>query len=346
MKLISFRWLTVVAVTMLLFAFYQAKDVEGEYRVITAKTSVEDLLIDLGKAPVSHYMDVYDSVLAQVGEQLIREGQANYGNHKGKRISSHFQCTDCHSLVKEGTLLTTIDPQQRLDYTQQHTMPFLPGSTLHGLYNRTDFYNDDYYKKYGSLVFDARNNLGNAIQLCAEYCASGRPLEDWELEAMLHYFKREELTLEELQLSSEELQLVQSAVQQNDHFKEQARAVVEEKYVRAYRATFTGAMPESDRKYGSEGNSENGKKIYEASCLYCHQNARVTYLDLDRDILSARYLWNNRKGYEDQSIYQVIRWGTYPKAGRRQYMPLYTEEKLSDQQLEDLMAYIKEQAGK
>jgi mono/diheme cytochrome c family protein len=338
--------MAVFLVTAILFAFYQTSDVEGNYRVVSAETPVEDLLIELGKTPVAHYMSTYDTVLAHLGEQLIHKGQANYGNKKGKRISSHFQCTDCHNLVKEGVRLTDVNPQQRLDYTQQQNMPFLPGSTLHGLYNRTNFYNDDYYKKYGDLVFDARNNLGNAIQLCAEFCASGRPLEDWELLAMLNYFKREELKLGELQLSSDEFQLLQSAIQGNQHLKEHARVVVEEKYVRAYRATFTGTMLETERKYGSEGNSENGKKIYESSCLYCHQNARVTYLDLDHDILSARYLWNNREGYEDQSIYQVIRWGTYPKSGRRQYMPLYTEEKLSNQQLEDLMAYIKEQAKK
>ena len=80
--------------------------------------------------------------------------------------------------------------------------------------------------------------------------------------------------------------------------------------------------------------------------MFCHENSRVTYLNLDADVLSGQYLWKHREGYDDLSIYQVVRWGTYPITGRKQYMPLYTKEKMSDDQLEDLMAYIKKIANK
>jgi mono/diheme cytochrome c family protein len=100
------------------------------------------------------------------------------------------------------------------------------------------------------------------------------------------------------------------------------------------------------RKFGEGGNVENGKLIYNKSCLHCHANRRVTYLNLDNDRLSAKMFVKNLKNYKDKSLYQIIRYGTYAKAGRKQYMPLYTEEKMSDDQINDLVAYIKQLANK
>ena len=309
-------------------------------------TTLEEALISLGNAPLIHHMEKFNPELAKVGEQLIKGGKANYGDLKGKRISSYFVCTDCHNLVPETNSLTNHDPQERLDYAIKNEIPFLPGSTLHGLYNRTSFYNDDYYKKYGDLVFGARDTLENAIQLCAEYCASGRPLEKWELDAMMHYFKREELKLSDLGLSEDELTLITTAQSKPQKIKDAALASLRDKYTTGYRAHFLGSLSEDQRDYGSKGDASNGKKIYESSCMHCHGNARVTYLNLDNDVLSASFLWNNKEGYDDKSIYQIIRWGTYPITGRKQYMPLFTSEKLTDLQIEDLMAYIKQLAKK
>lgn len=309
------------------------------------KSNLATVLRSLGDEPLIHKMESYDSKLAEVGEQLIKTGKANYKDKKGKRISSYFQCIDCHSLEKETNSLTELDPQKRLDFSIANNKPFYPASTLYGLYNRTSFYNDDYYKKYGDLVIDAKDSIENAIQLCAEFCASGRPLEDWELSAMLHYFKREELKMGDLDFTESELTEISNAL---DNKGENSVAIetIKSKYIQAYNATFTGTLPEKDRKYGAEGNPENGKKIYDASCIFCHGNSRVTYLNLDHDVLSGKYLWSNKEGYDDESIYQVIRWGTYPITGRQQYMPLYTEERMTDEQLEDLMAYIKQLARK
>ena len=44
-------------------------------------------------------------------------------------------------------------------------------------------------------------------------------------------------------------------------------------------------------------------------------------------------------------MYEVIRHGTYDVLGHQEYMPQYTLEKLSDQQIEDLRAYIEMGAG-
>lgn len=315
-------------------------------KVPSTITTVEGALISLGNAPLNHHMDDFNPELAEIGEQLIKEGKADYGDFKGKRISSYFVCTDCHNLVSETESLANNNPQERLDYAIKNQIPFLPGSTLHGLYNRTSFYNDDYYKKYGDIVFGARDTLENAIQLCAEYCASGRPLVQWELDAMMHYFKREELKLSDLELSEDEYTLITTAHSKPEKIKDAALVSLKNKYTRAYSAHFLGTLSENQRDYGLKGDASNGKKIYESSCMHCHGNARVTYLNLDNDVLSASFLWNNREGYDDKSIYQVIRWGTYPIAGRKQYMPLFTSEKLTDIQIEDLMAYVKQLAKK
>ncbi|MEX2485024.1 MAG: cytochrome c [Brumimicrobium sp.] len=307
-----------------------------------AVIEVEQLLG--GEVP-NHNIKELDSELAKAGEELITKGQANYKDKKGSLISSYFNCTDCHNLVKETKDITDANPQNRLDYLVKNNLPYTAGSTFFGMFNRTKFYNGDYDKKYGDLVVDARDTLANSIQLCAEYCASGRPLVDWELNAIMHYYKREELKIKDLDLSESELNQIKEAISSNQNTKKSLN-LIQSKYVDAYGATFTGAKAEKKRKYGEGGDIENGKKIYKSACLYCHENSRVTFLSLNDDVLSGKYLWKHRKGYDDLSIYQVIRWGTYPIIGRQQYMPLYTKEKMSDDQLEDLVAYIKELAKK
>ncbi|MFT7029262.1 MAG: penicillin-binding protein-related factor A (putative recombinase) [Marinoscillum sp.] len=42
----------------------------------------------------------------------------------------------------------------------------------------------------------------------------------------------------------------------------------------------------------------------------------------------------------DLSIYQIIRKGTYAEYGHKEYMPHYTSEKMSDQQIEHLREFL------
>ena len=81
--------------------------------------------------------------------------------------------------------------------------------------------------------------------------------------------------------------------------------------------------------------------MFEKACLFCHQNGRVAYLELSKDDITANMFLNHMKGYTDLSLYQILRWGTHPKDGRKQYMPMYTKEKMSDQQIEDIIAYLR-----
>lgn len=307
---------------------------------------LSEVLDELGDKQLIHEITSLDPEKAQMGYDLIFLGQTNYQGSKSKRISSYFVCTDCHSTKREAEDISTDNSAARLRYSKENGTPFLPGSTFFGIYNRTSFYNKDYVKKYGDLVVNARDTLQNAVQLCAKYCSSGRYLEDWEEEAIMHYFKREELKVADLDLSEALLKEIRSMGQLSTKEKSELITKIKTNYTQKYDATFLETMPNKQRKYGAGGNIANGEVIYQKACMFCHENKRVTYLHLDKGKLSAQLLWKNRKKYTDLSLYQIVRHGTYSKTGRQQYMPLFTEEKMSDEQLNDLMAYIKNLAEK
>ena len=326
--------------------FNRNNELESYRRMDPGQLTVESVLQYLGDEELVHSQPSYDKAKAEMGEDLILDGYTKRNGKKSRKISKHFVCTDCHNMGKEFDVLSSQSPSDRLAYAERNGIPFLPGSTLWGIYNREKFYNDDYVKKYGDLVVDARDSLENAVQLCAKYCASGRYLKDWELEAIMHYFKKNELRLKDLNLDEATMKDVLRHSQLNASEKETLKDKIKSSYRQHYSATFLPTMDVNKRKYGEGGDPERGKKIYDKSCLYCHANKRVTYLNLDKGKLTARMFWRNIENYTDKSLYQIIRYGTYAKSGRKQYMPLYTEEKMSDDQINDLVAYIKQLAGK
>lgn len=285
-----------------------------------------------------------DNVSAQIGEEIVKNGFASIEGFKDvKRQSKHFVCTSCHNLEREDPNLAVNNPADRLLYTQQKGLPFLQATTLWGAVNRETYYNGDYDKKYGDLVKPARNNIREAIQLCATECAQGRILEAWELESVLAYLWELQLTIGDLGLSDKELQSIELALD-NDVIKKEAVKLLKTKYMTKSDATFL--VPPEDRKegYGLVGDPENGKLIYEQSCMHCHYQKRYSFLHLDNAKMSFQYLNNKTPTYSRYSIYQVVRYGTYPKYGKKSYMPLYPEEKMTNQQLEDLRAYIEYRA--
>lgn len=271
-------------------------------------------------------------VSAEVGRQLFHEGFAKKPKGgKTKKQSKHFVCSSCHNVEREDPDLSIVDPQARLEYTNNKGIPFLQGTTMYGAVNRATYYNGDYDKKYGELVEPARNDIRGAIQLCATECAQGRELKDWELESLLAYLWTLELQLDDIGLD-------QTSAEAMDIESIQA------KYLQGAPATFL--PPPSDRKSGTGliGRPDNGKLIYENSCLHCHYRGEYSYLHLDNSRLSFRHLKRNISKYSRHSLYQVTRWGVPVKSGKRSYMPQYTKEKMSDQQLTDLRSYIEQQA--
>ncbi len=301
---------------------------------------VQTILKKLGGEKSPNELVSMRKASAIYGEQLVHLGfTKNKNGVKGKQQSKHFVCTSCHNVVKEQADLSSPDPQAKLDYSVENNIPFLQGSTLYGAVNRNSFYNDDYFKKYGELTLEARNDIRKSIQLCAVECAQGRALEDWEIESILAYLWKIELKMEDLNLSAEELSQIKSSLKKEDD-QEAAIASIKEKYLESSPATFL--YPPENRKEGFtlKGDPTNGEKIYQTSCLHCHEKGRYSFFVLDESKYSFKYLQKHITRYSPYSIYQVSRYGTSPMNGKRSYMPFYTKEKMSDQMLEDLRAFI------
>ena len=322
--------------------------VTTEKASVTAEMPVAEVLKQLGDKSITHQPNMgLKGVSAENGKKLFLEGiSKNANGKKSKKQSKHFVCTSCHNIVQEDPNLSVSDPQARLEYAQEKNIPFLQGTTMYGAVNRTSFYNGDYYKKYGDLVDKARNDIREAIQLCAVECAQGRPLKHWEIESVLAYLWTLEMKMEDLDLAAVDFQTIKTAV---DNGTNQAAAIslLKSKYLQSSPATFIA--PPDDRKAGAPnltGNPDNGKLVYDLSCKHCHEGERYSFFKLDDSQLSLSHLNKHFSKYSRYSTYQVSRWGTSPVPGKKAYMPQYTKERMSIQQLEDLRAYVRQEAEK
>lgn len=304
---------------------------------------VSNVLLELGDKPIEHQVNwAIDGVSAETGEEIVKNGFSKVGK-KSKRVSKHFVCTSCHNIEQEDPDLRFTDPQARLLYTNLKGLPFLQGSALYGIVNRTKFYNQDYYKKYGNLVYPARNNIREAIQLCATECSQGRALKEWELESILAYLWTIGLKLEDLELENEDIDYLEGALN-SEVDKTKAIELIKSKYLHYSPAHFVD--PPKDRKAGTgwDGNPNNGKLIYDQSCKHCHYRKRYSFFNLDDEKSSFKMLNKHMTKYTKRSMYQVTRYGTSPNNLKKAYMPHFTKEKMSDQQLADLRAYVEKMA--
>ncbi|MEL6863799.1 MAG: c-type cytochrome [Bacteroidota bacterium] len=340
MKKIAF----VVPIFLLSFIF-SIFHIEKDWD-IDQDTAVWEVLKALGEPMPNHQVNTQmEGVSIEKGRSLVLYGHPDSdGKKKVQRQSKHFVCTSCHNIEKELADLSITDPQVRLEYARDHQLPFLQGSALHGAVNRTEFYNGDYEKKYGDLVKAARNSLRESIQLCAVECSQGRPLKDWELESVLAYLWTLELTLADLNLSETEMQKLATTLNQKQQDKPEMIALIKSRYLSGIPAHFVAPPEDRKKGYGLKGDPENGELIYELSCLHCHEQKRYSLFELDRSKLTMRYLDRHFSRYSHASIYQVSRYGAPSLYGKRAYMPQYTQEKMSNQQMEDLRAYIHQAA--
>jgi mono/diheme cytochrome c family protein len=307
------------------------------------KDEVQKVIEQLGGEALPHKADLnMKGVSVQKGMELLTTGiTTNFNDKKTKPQSNHFLCTSCHNMLKEDPDLANPNPEDRLDYAVEKGLPFLQGTTLYGIINRTSFYNDQYIKKYADLVKDAHNDIRNAIRVCATTCAQGRELEDWEVESILAYFEKTGLKMGDLNINAEERSKINKALENNTN-TEEALSIIKSKYLSAAPAKFVA--PPENRTKGPEGitttNVKNGEAIYKFSCLHCHENKRFSLFELGDDQLSKSFLDKHFNKYTRYSTYQVVRWGTSPIPGKKAYMPNYTADKMSVQQLEDLKAYL------
>ena len=326
---------------ILLFSNLDLKDIPP---AVSGETPVQEVLKKLGADDAPHLVKTtIEGVSVERGRDIVLKGWTDspYGG-KSERVSKHFVCTSCHNVERDEPNLASTDPLARLKYVGEKGLPFLQGSALYGIVDRRHFYNGDYEKKYGDLVAPARNDLRQAVHLCATECAQGRPLEDWEMESVLAYLWTIGLKVGDLQLSNEEMEQVEMALK-GESGKDIAIALVESKYLKGMPATFID--PPADRKGGfsQEGNPEPGKMIYELSCLHCHEHERYSFFNLDHSVFTLEFMAKHIPTYTRYSIYQVARYGTSPIPGKKAYMPNYTKEKMSEQMLEDLRVYIEQE---
>ncbi len=299
------------------------------------KISVQEVLIELGDEKPIHYLPTANKDSIQMGYEIVYFGQLK--DKSNKRVSKYFVCTDCHNQVKEVSDLSKESTEDRLSYGMKNNLPFLPASTFYGEYNKSHWYNGDYSKKYGSLVVPTRDTLINAIQLCAVQCSQGRPMENWELRSILHYFKSLEYKISDLNLSEQELQ----TIQQNLGKKSPSTVkMIKSKYLPYNPATFGDPYMKLDPN--AKGNIKNGEYIFSKGCLHCHQLGKnITAFEFDAENLTFSFLEKKLKKHSNYSVPYIVRKGTYATSGKKQYMPQYPLEKMSNQQLIDLIVYIK-----
>lgn len=335
MKKVSILLLIVISFSLISWNSY------NDFFTFPPTNKLSDLLLEYGDKKQTHYRENPAAELIERGKSLVYNGRAIGPDGKmGPFISKYFDCTSCHNQVQEDPIITQFDPQARLEYAAENNLKFLPATTFWGIYNRESWYNDDYVLKYGDLVKAASKSLEESTQLCAKVCSSGRYLEDWELEAILAYYESIQLTVDDLNLTEDDINYLNS-----DESNQDKLARIKSKYALKSPATFPKNPDNKIEGYaGLIGDPTNGKKIYELSCQACHQDGGVSPILLDDAKVTFKKFNNNLDKNGLWNLYDIIVHGTYADKGKPRYMPHYPEERLSPQQIEDLRAYVVQQA--
>jgi mono/diheme cytochrome c family protein len=242
------------------------------------------------------------------------------------------------------------EPEARMAYAVQNDLAFLPATTFYGTVNRTSWFNEDYVKKYGSLVEPANARLRMALLLCAAECSQGRLMDEWELDAMQAYLWTIGYRLDDLSLTDGQQQVIARAVEDESQ-RPDAIAALTGAYL-PYSPAHTREPP-ADRKagYGNDGDPARGAEVFRRSCLTCHSSTgrgdpvRGTHGFKDSRGSIAE-LYSGRGATDNHSYHQTITYGTRPYGVPMAYMPFFTRERLSDQQVDDLQAYFEQVLGK
>lgn len=341
--------LIILAVSLASFTSYQGS--KSTLTDFTADTPISDIFEKLGKIKLNQVNPKIEGVSAQIGKSIIYDGYSTQKDGTGKTSmqSIYFKCTACHNVEREFKDLTDINAADKLNYAIEKDLPFLQGSTFHGIVNRTNFYNGDYQKKYGSVagIRNSYNDIRSAIQFCATQCAQGRELEDWELESILAFFWTKELKVKDLNMATEKQAIVKKALKEQTNAVEASHAI-EEHYLKTSPAHFA----EKDIEYkeltatdkSDKARFASGKEVYQRGCEHCHANQRYSFFSLDDNTLDFKFLLSKAQKGGFQSIFKITRHGTYSLNGKKAYMPQYPIEKMSDKQLMDLRIYIENMA--
>lgn len=312
----------------------------------TMQTPVSEVLRYLGADKPAHYREAISPEQVETGRKLVFDGQLV--NDKGEKtpiLSVNFRCTDCHNVVREDPDLAEIsDPAAKLQYAVTHNTPLLQGTTFAGMVNRESWYNGDYAKKYrfSPLVQRARRDLEKSIQLCCEQCSQGRKPEPWEMEAFLAYFWSLQWKIEDLDIPTITLASWKRAAVQN-RSTSHLTAEIKSHYARVSPATFL-KMPQDPKKgypVDKPPDTEIGKQVFNQACMHCHDPAEGSAFNYFRDDEKTRKkLTGKFNSSSKNSVYGYIRLGTHPQNDEKLYMPNYTQERMSNFQIESLKAYL------
>ncbi|MFK8037302.1 MAG: c-type cytochrome [Crocinitomicaceae bacterium] len=332
------RGLFSLGFLLLLALFLQSgqkkEGVIENYTKLISDLSVEDVLLKLGDKEPLHYIQNLNQDSVKMGYDLISTGRIK--NSKNKKQSKFFVCMDCHNVIPEVSDLADESPAARIKFGKEKGIAFLPASTFYGMYNKTNWYNGDYAKKYGSLVEPTRDTLVNAIQLCATQCSQGRKMDNWEVRAILHYYKSISLQVKDLKMTSKEMDRLTKNVINKD---KGGIKLLKSKFNTINDATF--GHTEIPVIEGYEPNLDNGQYIFNNGCLHCHGSGNnVTNFEFDDNDLTMSFLESQISKYSHFSVPKLVRKGTYAIAGKKAYMPQYPLEKMSREQLLDLLGYI------
>lgn len=295
-----------------------------------------------------HPWDAY----ARWGRDLFHLGQVTEpptGPAPSTRLSNFYRCVDCHNDRREDPKLTDQDPETRALLVESDApsdpksrLRLTPGTTLWGAVNRESFYNDSYEIYHSLIVPPLRSmnpeSLEDATQVCCKFCGVGRYAKKWEIAALLTYFWALELTLADLDLPP----AVQAAVltvlaepenSDPDRVREM-RAFLQRHYLRrAGDDAVTGPEVSDDGTIGPypdqlrfRGESALGQKLYAVACDQCHGAGKVNESQ-GADLIA-----------DPARFHEVLRHGTH--RDQEPYMPMFTAQRLSRQQVADIQAYL------
>lgn len=305
-----------------------------------SNTPVSRVLEAFGESPPDLALK-YSEKMVERGKDIVLKGQTIGPDGKlTERQSKYFVCTDCHNVIPEDPDPRYSDPDARLSHAIKKNIPFLPGTTFHGMVNRASWFNDSYIILYGDIVLPGHKNLKEAVQICSEVCSSGRRLNKWELDSVMAYFWTLEFKLGDLNLNKDDWNKLKKAEANPSEHKD-IIPWLKSFYFEASPATFSEPPRKLSTGYrGLTGDPKRGASVFKLACLNCHAENGPSHYELDLSILSIKDLYNNRAKKNQRSFYNAIRNGIYFRY-IRPYMPQYSLERMSDQQIEDIRAYLK-----
>lgn len=299
---------------------------------IGKETSLYKVLVSLGMEAANYELPNVNQKMIEQGRKIVVDGVLP--REGSPRQSEFFKCIDCHSVTKESENLMDSSPEVKQEYASTHNTTWAPGSTLKGLVNRSSYYNDEYREKYGSLLSDLEDgDLKGAIQICATACSQGTELNSEEMDAVLAYLWSLELNLGDLDLNKQDyLDLNNPDKTEND--KEKLIQHLKTKFPQKERAHFVSYRKSYKKVKRAKGNIQSGEQVWKHSCLNCHG---ADHMDDYGNKFSAKSL----QDMPAKILTRMIRKGSDQLSEDKWlYMPAYSKEKITDQQIKDLYEYI------